>query len=175
MKPISEYPAWVIALLAGSFMVAAWALTTDNWNQNTQMLTFGLFAIGALSMLSGEEKVPVTQKEAENAAYKYIRYAQTEGRIPTGNIKVMTEARKVLLDAQPVYWEVGIKIDATEAGNPVYPVRVDMHKYQGQVLTSGVTNKDDWTAQKSPDISVIIPPDAVTYMKMKHKFESEGK
>lgn len=166
------------ALIASGMSVAAYCIMNGIWegNSQAQLLTIGLIIIGIISMTSDEGPEAVTIEEVEKAAYRYVRRKQVEADAPSGSISLRMEARKVRTDGVPVYWEQGVKIENTQAGNPTYPIRVELYKdSKGRVQVSGVTRHSDWTASESPDVVILEPPDMITYARLKRMEEEKGK
>jgi len=172
---LNRQPKPVLGLLVAGIIMAIYFNVTGNWDINTQILSVGMIGV-ALSMMVGEKpRETVTIDWVERASYAYVRKAQTDGRTPTGSLTRMMETREVLIDGEPRYWETGIRVESTEHGNPIYLLRVDLYKSQdGNIQVTGTTEKAGWSAAESPDVVVLTPPDVLTYMKLKQKFESEG-
>lgn len=176
MSFLSRQPKPVLALLGGGVAIAAYAISSGQWEGNMalQFLSVGMIAIGVLTMMSDNTPTPVSMTEVVKSNYKLVRNAQVDGRVPPGSLTSVMEARKVISDGVPVYWEHGVRVENREKGNPIYVMRTELTKNTlGKVDISGVTKKDKWKATDKPDIVVLEPPDMVTFMRLKRMEEDK--
>lgn len=174
MSFLSRQPKWVLGLIGGGIAIGAYAITTGQWEGNSQiqMLSIGLSAIGFLAMMTDDRPIPVNISEVIQSNYKLIREAQAKGRVPSGSLASLMEARKVITDGKPVYWEHGVQVENREQGNPVYVIRTELLRdIRGNIDISGMTKEDDWNARKRPDTIVIEPPDMVTFLRLRRAEE----
>jgi len=156
--------------LASALVVLFGYLLLINALTDSLIYIFVAVTIGVILLGTDSTKNVISIEKAYEIAYRFAKMKQNRGDFPQGNLEILMDGSlRKDLDGKPFSFDVCVKVHNLEDKRP-YKV-FSLNPFTGAI--EQIVSKPHWSAEESPNVKIIRPPDILTYLELKRNIEEK--